>query len=78
MDLTTFTVEQENLVCIFDVSSRAACIDGIRAAMPDFDESELREIAGSVLEILERMTDAEFSELTFSPAYFNDDDETEG
>ena len=78
MDLTPFTVEQENLAAIFDVSSRDACIAGIRGAMPDFDEPELCEIARNTLAILERMTDAEVSELTFNPAYFNDDDETEG
>ena len=78
MDLTVFTVEQENLAAIFDVSSRAACIAGIRGAIPDFDEPELREIAGNTLAILENLTDAEFSEISFNPAYFNDDDETEG
>jgi len=75
MDLTVFTVEQENLIAIFDVSSRAACVADIRAALPDFDEPELREIAGTVLKTLENMTDAEFSALSFNPAYFNDDDE---
>ena len=78
MDLIPFTVEQENLAAIFDVSSRAACIAGIRAALPDFDEPELRAIAENALAILENLTDAEFSELSFNPAYFNDDDETEG
>ena len=77
MDLIVFTVEHENLIAIFDVSNRAACVADIRAALPDFDEPELREIAGNVLKILENITDAEFSVLSFNPAYFNDDDETE-
>ena len=77
MNPTIFTVEEENLICVFDVSSRSALINEIRAAMPDFDEPELSEIAGNVLKILDVMTDAEYSALTLNPAYFNDDDEQE-
>jgi hypothetical protein len=77
MNQTIFTVEEENFICIFDVSSRTALINEIRAAMPDFDEPELTEIAENTLEILDGMTDAEFSELSFNPAYYNDEDETE-
>ena len=74
-----FTVEEENLVCAFDVSSRNALTADIRATLPEFDEPEIRGIAENVLKILDDMTDAEFSELAFNPAYFNyDDEETEG
>jgi len=51
MDLTVFTVEQENLIAMFDVSSRTAYIADIRAALPDFDEPELREIVENILTI---------------------------
>jgi len=74
MNIEIFTVEEENLICIFDVSSRAALITDIRYALPYFDEPELRETAENVLNVLDNMTDAEFSELTFSPAYYNDDE----
>jgi len=77
MNQPKFTVEEENLICIFDTSSRTALINEICAAMPDFDEPGLKEIAENTLKILNGMTDAEFSELSFNPAYFNDDDETE-
>ena len=70
-----FTVEEENLICIFDTSSRTALINGINAVLPDFDEPELREIAENILRQLNAMTDEEFSALIFNPAYFNDDDE---
>ena len=72
-----FTLEQENFIAIFDVSSRTALINEIRTVMPEFDEPELCEIAANVLDILENMTDAEFSAFKFNPAYFNDDDEME-
>ena len=77
MNLTVFTVEEENLICIFDVSSRAALIADIQYALPYFDEPEIRKIAENVLVTLENMDDAEFSELSFNPAYYNDDEETE-
>jgi hypothetical protein len=75
MNPTLFTVEEENLICVFDTSGRTALIGDIRAAMPDFEEPEMREIADSAIAKLEAMSDAEFFALTFSPAY--EDDETE-
>ena len=73
-----FTVEEINLICIFDISGRAALIDGIRAALPDFYEPEMREIAESALGKLETMTDAEFSAIDLTPEYdFEDDEESE-
>ena len=77
MNQTVFTVEEENLICAFDTTSRIALINNIREAMNDFDEDadEMREIAEGALRKLEAMDDAEFSALILSPAY--DDDETE-
>jgi hypothetical protein len=70
-----FTIEEENLICIFDVSSRNACITEISAAMEEFEVPELYEIANNILLKLKNMSDAEFSALEFNPIYF--DDETE-
>jgi hypothetical protein len=77
MNYTLFTVEEENLICAFDTSGRARLIGGIRSALPDFsaDDPEMLEIAESALLKLDAMTDAEFSEMVFSPAY--EDDESE-
>ena len=77
MNPSVFTIEEENLMCIFDIASREALISGIRGALLDFEEPDLRKIAENAMKKLEAMTDAEFSALTFSPAYHNDDDETE-
>ena len=75
----TFTVEEENLICIYDTTSRAALMNGIRAATPDYEEDDMREIAENVLRKLDGMSDEEFAAIVFSPAYFNEeDDETEG
>ena len=81
-----FTVEEENLICIYDTTSKQALMDGIRAAMSDFEEDEqeapvaMREIAGNALRKLEAMSDEDFSAYVFSPAYYSEDDneETEG
>lgn len=77
MNLELFTVEEENLICVFDISSRTALISEIRAAIPDFDEPEMVELAEIVIGKLETMTDEEFSAFTFYPEYNNDFDETE-
>ena len=75
MNLTSFTVEQENLLCIFDTSTRFDCIEDIKFSLQHFDDPDLCEIAKSTLAVLQSMTDTEFSALTFNPAYYNDDEE---
>jgi hypothetical protein len=77
MNPTSFTVEQENLLCIFNTSTRAACMGDIALAMRHFDDPDMRDIAESTLAVLQTMTDVEFSAYQFSPAYHNDDDEGE-
>jgi hypothetical protein len=49
----------------------------IAAAMQYFHEPELFEIAENVLGKLSAMTDAEFAGIIFTPAYNDDDDESE-
>jgi len=75
METTLFTVEEENLICIFDASRRDALIAGLAEALSDFDEPELREIAESALRKLNNMTDQEFAGLILCPAYFDDESE---
>jgi hypothetical protein len=74
-----FTVEEENLICVYDTTSRQAAVEGIRTAMPDYEEDDMREIAENTLRKLEAMSDTEFSAYIFSPAYYDaEDEETEG
>jgi len=75
MNHTIFTVEEENLICAFDVNDRDAVIAAIRGVMPDFEEDEMREIAESALRKLDAMTGAEFSALILSPVYNDDESE---
>jgi hypothetical protein len=75
MNQLLFTVEEENLLCVFDTSSRDALIAGIYDAIDYFEESEMREIADSTLHKLNALTGEEFSELIFSPVYLDDESE---
>ena len=72
-----FTVEEVNLMCIFDTSNRDALITTLTAAVPDFEESELTEIAESVLKKLSNMSDADFAALELYPVYEDYDEEQE-
>jgi len=77
MSHTLFTVEEENLICAFDTGSRFRLMADINGALPVLGEqgNEMREIAEATLIKLDGMTDAEFGEMIFTPAY--DDDESE-
>ena len=72
--LELFTVEEINLMCIFDASSRAILIDEVASAMPYFDEPEFAEIAESVLAKLNMLNDADFDALELYPEYNDYDD----
>jgi hypothetical protein len=64
-----FTVEEINLICIFDTSGRDRLIAELTGAAADFEDGELRELAASVLGKLSKMTGAEFSALELFPEY---------
>jgi hypothetical protein len=67
--LDLFTIEEINLMCIFDTSGRQRLIDGIVSAMADFYDGELIEIAENALTKLNKLDDAEFDALDFYPEY---------
>lgn len=70
-----FTVEEINLMCIFDMSSRDSLVSELTDATPDFEDMEMLEIAAAVLDKLSKMTDAEFDALEFYPEYGDYNDE---
>jgi len=71
-----FTVEEINLMCIYDTSNRGRLLAGIRESLPELLEPELNELAQSVIGRLETMTDREFAALDLVPQY-DDEEETE-
>ena len=54
-----FSVEEENLICMYHTSGRRRTMARIMAALPDMD-TEMRRLANSTIAKLERMTDADF------------------
>ena len=54
-----FTVEEENLICLYHNADRRRTMARMRAALPDMD-TEMRRLANGTIAKLERMTDAGF------------------
>lgn len=54
-----FSVEEENLICMYHTSGRRRTIARMLAALPDMD-TEMRWLANGTIAKLERMTDADF------------------
>jgi len=72
-----FTVEEVNLMCIFDTSGRATLIRQLSAAVPDYGEQGLAEITESVIDRLSDMSDDDFCALELNPEYEEHDGEQE-
>lgn len=59
-----FTVEKENLICIYHNADRRRTIGKITAVLPDMDEN-MRALAQQTLSKLERMTDSDYDNQKF-------------
>lgn len=62
---TKFTVEESNLISIFEDKSREKVIQNIRDVRKHLDDEEMLELVSRVLEKLDGMSDTEFAELEF-------------
>ena len=60
-----FTVEEENLICMYHNADRRRTIGRITAALPDMDEG-MQTLAQQTLSKLERMTDADYDNQKFN------------
>ena len=54
-----FSVEEENLFCMYHTSDRRRTMARMLAALPDMD-TEMRRLANGTIAKLEHMTDADF------------------
>ena len=63
-----FTVEETNLICIFQSDSRAKVIEDIHKAMKHIDDDELVELSVRVAEKLEKLSDEEYAGLVLETA----------
>ena len=68
-----FTIEEINLMCIYDTGTRQGLMDALNAMLGDLlpEEAELRQLTENVLERLNGMTDDEYAQMQESliPAY---------
>ena len=68
-----FTIEEINLMCIYDTGTRQGLMDALKAMYSDLlpEEAELRQLTQNVLARLNGMTDDEYAQMQDSliPAY---------
>lgn len=60
-----FTVEEENIICIYLEDSGEQTIENILAAMP-YMNGDMKQLAAAAVGKLQAMTDSEFAEIEFS------------
>ena len=60
-----FTVDEMNIISIYDTSGRGNVISEMKQALPFVDDKEIRKIMTAAILKLEHMTDTEFSGLEF-------------
>lgn len=60
--MRNFTVEEINLMCVFDAKGRTELIEDIGRVLPHLDDKDMEELANRVIGKLHNMTDEEFAE----------------
>ena len=58
-----FSVEEINLMCIFDINDRQTLLGELRESLPDIYDPEMREVYESTIYKLEKISDEDFSEV---------------
>ena len=68
-----FTVEEINLMCCFNTSSRKRLIDDMESVTLKNTDGEIAELMYKTVQKLETMSDAEFDALYIAPDSMVDD-----
>ena len=70
-----FSIEELNLMCIYDTGTRAGLITGLEKIALELapEEAELSDMIQSALMKLTAMSDEEYGELILVPDYNEDD-----
>ena len=71
--MKNYTVEEINLMCCFNTSSRKRLIDDMKRVTLHDADSEIAELMYKTIRKLESMSDAEFEELYIMPDGMVDD-----
>ena len=69
-----FSLEEINLMCIYDSTSRSGLVDELEAAMEYVDEPEMLRLMELTIDKLCRTTDAQFSALPLVPTWVDIDE----
>lgn len=71
-----FSIEELNLMCIFDTGTRSGLMAGLEKIVLELasDDAELSELIQSALKKLTAMSDQEYGELILVPDYKEEDD----
>ena len=71
-----FSIEELNLMCIYDTGSRTGLIRELRKLGPALaeEDAELMDLVQNVLKKLTAISDQEYSELILVPDYKDDDE----
>ena len=71
-----FSIEELNLMCIYDIGIRSGLIAGLEKIALELapEEEELSELIQSALKKLTAMSDQEYGELILVPDYKEEDD----
>jgi len=56
-----FSVEEMNLMCIYNIDSRQSLLADLREGLADVYEPEMREVFESAIAKLEKISDEEYS-----------------
>ena len=73
--MNRFSIEELNLMCIYNTGTRASLITGLEKIGLElaFDDAELSELIQSTLKKLTAMSDQEYGELILVPDYKEED-----
>ena len=71
--MKNFTVEETNLMCCFNTSSRKRLIDDMKSVTLNNTDGEIAELMHKTVRKLEAMSDAEFDALYIAPDSVMDD-----
>ena len=69
-----YSLEEINLMCIYDCITRSGLIDELEDAMEYVDEPEMLRLMEQTIDKLQRTTDAQFAALPLVPAWEDDDE----
>ena len=71
-----FSLEEINLMCIYDCSSRSGLIGDLENAMEYVDDPDMLRLMEQTIDKLHRTTDTQFAQLPLIPTW-EDSDETD-